>query len=81
MFNDFDKTNQALDYYTKALAIKEKLKGKDAIECASTYLNMSLAYKKLGNPRKANEYLAKSKRIKGELKRWLLLFTNQFIYS
>jgi hypothetical protein len=40
---------QALKYYTRCLEIKEKIKGKDSIDCAIALNNIGLFYDNQGN--------------------------------
>ena len=55
---------QALEYYKKALAIDEKVYGKDHPETATSYNNIGLVYNTLGEPAQALEYHNKALAIK-----------------
>ena len=54
---DYDK---ALDYYKKALAIREKVLGTEHPDTATTYNNMAIVYKEKGDYDKALEYYEKA---------------------
>ena len=54
---DYDKT---LEYYKKALAIREKKLGKEHPDVATSYNNIGFVYSKQGNDDKALEYHNKS---------------------
>ena len=57
---EYDK---ALEYYEKALVIREKVLGKDHPDTATTFNNMALVYRAQGEYDKALEYYEKSREI------------------
>ena len=44
------KLNKALEYYSRALSIYEKVKGKESFNCAGILHNIGLVYQNLNLP-------------------------------
>ena len=44
VYYDQNKLNLALEYYNRALSIKEKVKGKESFDCADTLHNIGYVY-------------------------------------
>ena len=60
VYDDQKDYPKALDYYFKALDIREKVLGKEHPDTATSYNNIGLTYKSQENYPKAIEYLQKA---------------------
>ncbi len=58
-YYDLGQYKKALEYYRKALAIREEKLGRDHPDTGSTYNNIALVYDRLGQYEKALEYYGK----------------------
>ena len=48
LYNNLGKLDEAFKYYTRALSIYERVKGKESFDCANTLNNIGSVYKKHG---------------------------------
>lgn len=59
---------EAIDYFSRALTIKEKQTGKDSLDCAQTLNNLGAVYKKMGKFVDALGYYSRALAIKEKIK-------------
>ena len=67
MLYGFAQHELALEYFAKALHIRQKVRGEDHTDTATTYHNMAVVYSAQGKHELALEYYAKALRIKQKM--------------
>ena len=60
VYDKMGEYGRALDFYNKALAIKEKVLGTEHPSTATTYHNLAILYDKMGDCANAREYAEKA---------------------
>jgi tetratricopeptide (TPR) repeat protein len=60
LYSDQGDYEKALEYYGKALAIRERVLGAEHPDTAKTYNNMAVVYENQGDYKKALEYCSKA---------------------